>query len=307
MIGGAPHCATCAQVQSLRLQYKELSIAKEALLQQREALGDQLHDQQSFVDKVGQLVLQAEPWPSLQAPVITVRTTEFPVSFEPLREEECFEMIGRAVQDVRSQSLSNDDFRDVGTHAVMGWNRKRTFGPRASFSLMKMFPAQHARTLWDATWRLYTDGTRRFEELYSGTVNMKFHILQRVNDNNVLFCRTLKTERLTVRNVTIFLFARFQHEGKFFILFRSIDKGRVNADHPADAVLSMFSWLSFRDHAPPPAKEDDGFVRNHCEVEFGGTVPSAEVADTDFWMMEFLSYVMRLENSAIGPFFQVPP
>lgn len=43
----------------------------------------------------------------------------------------------------------------------------------------------------------------------------------------------------------------------------------------------------------------------NCEIEFGGNVPSSSVADTEFWMMEFLSYLLRFENRFVRPVFDV--
>lgn len=43
----------------------------------------------------------------------------------------------------------------------------------------------------------------------------------------------------------------------------------------------------------------------YCEMEFGGNMPSASVADTEFWMMEFVSYLLRFENRMIRPVFNV--
>ncbi|GLD97350.1 hypothetical protein PINS_up006034 [Pythium insidiosum] len=311
---GLYHCATCMRVQQLRAEYRRVSITKESLRAQRDALEHQLLQHAGFHDKLDQQLVRqtqerlastaaATPGElaaeaavlAAQPGFITVETSELGiVSFAPVTESECFAIIRASLQDMRSQHASSAAFRDVGV-PVMGWNRKRTYGgTRAHFSLLKRFAGHSAARLWAATWQLYTE-SRAFEQLYSATVNMRFHVLQRVNDNNVLFCRTLKTERLRCRNATFFLLSRFQVEdGKCFLLFRSVDETRVHAENqPPDALLGMFSWLSFQDVS-------DGGA---CEIEFGGLIPSASVADTDFWMMEFASYLLRLENRVISPIF----
>ncbi|DAZ97303.1 TPA: hypothetical protein N0F65_009836 [Lagenidium giganteum] len=285
--------------QDVHTRYRELTIVKEALLTERKSLEARLLEQFTFQDKLDGFYQQVlrEPTPpqralpSLPSNYITVETLEFPVTFRPLSETECLDIIRESRRDIISQNDSTAFFA-VGP-PVMDWSRKRTYGSRANFSLLKRFSTPCAEQIWAKTWRLYTE-TRLFEELYSESVNMKFQILQRVNDSNVLFCRTLKTEKLSMRNATFFLLSKFQVEDKLFILFRSIGEERVLADLPRDAVLGMFSWLSF-------SMGSDSV----CEVEFGGIVPSTSVADTDFWMLEFLSYLMRLENRAVGPIFRV--
>ncbi|KAJ0403007.1 hypothetical protein ATCC90586_004710 [Pythium insidiosum] len=307
---GLYHCATCMRVQQLRAEYRRISITKESLRAQRDALEHQLLQHVGFHDKLdqqlarqtqeriastaaatpGELTTEAAVL-AAQPGFIAVETSELGiVSFEPVTESECFAIIRTALQEMRSQTTSSS-FRDVGV-PVLGWNRKRTYGgTRANFSLLKRIAGHSATRLWAATWQLYTE-SRGFEQLYSATVNMRFHVLQRVNDNNVLFCRTLKTERLRCRNATFFLLSRFQVDGKCFLLFRSVEETRVHAENqPPDALLGMFSWLSFLD------------VDGACEIEFGGLIPSSSVADTDFWMMEFASYLLRLENRVITPIF----
>lgn len=297
-------CVITPTVQQLRTKYRSLSIANESLRAQRSVLEEQLLQHQVFTDKRAQYLQVAYPsYPTCHTisnhfhtdpHVISVTTAEFPVWFKPLDEADCFSVIRTAVLDIQSQISSNQRFQTVGARPIMGWTRKRTFGgTTTNFSLLKTFPNQSARTLWNTTWRLYTE-SRLFEQLYSGAVDMRFHVLQRVNDRNVLFCRTLKTDKLAIRNATFFLFSRFQVQAKRYILFRSIGNDRVHAAYPEDAVIGMFSWFCLTD-------TND----TSCVVEFGGTVPSASVADTDFWMMEFLSYMLRLENRTVGPAFQI--
>lgn len=99
-----------------------------------------------------------------------------------------------------------------------------------------MFP-----DLWNQTWRLYT-ATDDFGQLYSATVNMQFKILQRVDDNNVVFYRSLRTDELQHNAMTFFLFSRYEANGSFYVTFRSLNPKRFHAVFGVSSYLDMFSW-----------------------------------------------------------------
>lgn len=171
---------------------------------------------------------------------ITADTDECSLSFKPLTEEECFATIRTMQRDIVSQR-SSSGFHAAGA-PVMGWNRMRTYGSDAKFSLLKRFEMASAVELADRTWKLYTESDL-FAQLYSGCVNMRFQLLQRVNANNVLFYRSLTTELLKIRCLTFFQLSRVQVNHQHFIIFCSIDPTRIQADLNARyAWLEMFSW-----------------------------------------------------------------
>uniref|UniRef100_K3WNP9 BZIP domain-containing protein n=1 Tax=Globisporangium ultimum (strain ATCC 200006 / CBS 805.95 / DAOM BR144) TaxID=431595 RepID=K3WNP9_GLOUD len=302
------HCTCCQHPPCVRVLYRALSVKKEQLRAQNDTLEEQILSHLNFHDKVSFLAarqletreqnttMTTTGIVSIERGVLQAYTDEFSLSFQPLTEEECFATIREVQRDIASQR-SSSIFRQAGA-PVMGWNRMRTYGPDAKFSLLKRFDGESAVNLADRTWTLYTESDH-FVHLYSGCVNMRFQLLQRVNANNALFYRSLTTELLKFRCLTFFQLSRLQVDNKHFIIFCSIDPARIQTDLDAHHMwLEMFSWLCFSDYV------DDAGTQ-YCEMEFGGNVPSATVADTEFWMMEFVSYLLRFENRMIHSVFSL--
>lgn len=212
--------------------------------------------------------------------------------FEPLTPSECADLVRTAQREICSQRTC-PGFRDVGP-PVMGWNRKHKFGTTAQFSLLKQFETRAASALASRAWELYAT-TELLGQLYSGATNMRFDVLQRVDERHLLLRRTLFTDELARPKTTYFLMARAERESQQQIVFRSVDAARIPTEAADnDGWLDMFYWLCFDDQ-PGGA----------CEVEFGGHVPCVSVADTQFWTMEFLSYILRLENRAVDSVFNI--
>lgn len=136
---------------------------------------------------------------------------------------------------------TSTSFKDIGP-AVLGWNRKRTFGSEAKFSLLKRFENESAVQLSERTWDAYTE-SELFAQLYSGAVNMRFQPLQRVNSNNVLFYRSLQTDLLARRRMTFFQFSRVHVDHQVFLIFCSLEPTRIQPKVTDRYMwLDMFSW-----------------------------------------------------------------
>lgn len=174
---------------------------------------------------------------------ITVERGESWLTFQPLTEEECFATIRDVQRHIVSQRTPTN-FKDVGP-AVLGWNRKRTFGSEAKFSLLKRFENESAVQLSERTWNAYTE-SELFAQLYSGAVDMRFQRLQRVNSNNVLFYRSLQTDLLTRRCMTFFQLSRVHVNHQVFLIFCSLEPTRIQSEVTDRYTwLDMFSWYVF--------------------------------------------------------------
>lgn len=175
---------------------------------------------------------------------ITVEIGESWLSFQPLTEEECFATIRDVQHHIVSQRTATASFKDVGP-AVLGWNRKRTFGSEAKFSLLKRFENESAVQLSERTWSAYTE-SELFAQLYSGAVDMRFQRLQRVNSNNVLFYRSLQTDLLARRRMTFFQLSRVHVDRQVFLIFCSLEPTRIQPEVTDRYTwLDMFSWYDF--------------------------------------------------------------
>lgn len=241
------------------------------------------------------------------------RQTIAPVSFAPLTPSECAAIAQIAQREICSQTRC-PGFRDAGP-PVMGWNRMHKFGETSKFSLLKCFYGRRASTLAARAWELYAT-TELLGQLYSRGKNVRFDVLQRVDEENVLLRRTMQTEELVGPKTTFFLMARREartDDGRMQqqILFRSVDSERIPTGAlERDGWLEMYYWICFDDCDGTEdfdSLDDSNRDNNgpYCQVEFGGHVPCISVADTAFWTMEFLSYILRLENHAVDSVFNI--
>lgn len=162
------------------------------------------------------------------------------LDFRTLDEDECHRTVLALQRNIVSQR-GVPSFREIGP-PILGWTRKRTHGSKSKFSLTKRFDSESSNELADRMWRMYTESAL-FVQLYSGVMNARFQLLQRVNENNALFYRSLQTEMVNIRCGTFFQLSRVQIDGRHLIVFCSLDPAGIVADAGDSCTwLDMFSW-----------------------------------------------------------------
>lgn len=133
--------------------------------------------------------------------------------------------------------------------------------------------------------------------------------MQRVNDENVLFYRTIEPQGTDMVLKALVLASRVQVDdnGSFMVLFRSVDPETrgISKQDPKD--LSDFStkkkeiWGDVFSWGLYEAVGDQG---QHCRNYFGGFVSGLLTQRSlEFWLMHVLLIAVRCENEVIGPLF----
>ncbi|KAG3020686.1 hypothetical protein PC121_g11077 [Phytophthora cactorum] len=191
---------------------------------------------------------------------------------------------------------------------VLGWmDQREVQGRTLKFALQKEFGLS-PRDLLHRSWEIFSNPDE-FSKIYGSALDVRFHVLQHIDADTILFSRRITTPADSTRVVkTVFLLARRQIEEGFLLLFRSIDKDLVHFEEVdvggvpevrmnAPAALKIESsemwvekyiWVLFYNVPNDPKK---------CLFHFGGT------ATTQLWLREVLFVAVRWESMAVGSQF----
>ncbi|KAF4316361.1 hypothetical protein BBO99_00006582 [Phytophthora kernoviae] len=321
--------------EKIREQYTQLAISQDDLRHENEQLRAEAMEQSKARTRVGILLdeemrdqkeardngsqLGLAPWSSAaQQSENPAGSTENsneedklkPVlDFIPLTEDECITIVREAYADVRL-FCDKQHYESTGA-SVFGWrDRRQVDGDTLRFFLEKTFENHTAAEISSRMWDLVSSehGVNR---IYASDVAIDFHLVQRVNDENVLFYRTIEPEGVNMVLKTLVLASRVQIDdhGSFMVLFRSVDpvaRGIVKKDGPdtgfstekKEVWSDVFSWGLY---------EAVGDQQQHCRNFFGGFVSSLLTQRSlEFWLMHVLLIAVRCESEVIGPLFILP-
>ncbi|KAL4150496.1 hypothetical protein PRNP1_009898 [Phytophthora ramorum] len=315
--------------EKLRERYTQLAITQDDLRHENEKLRAEAMEQSKARTRVGILLteeLQDQneaqtkgealglPPCSSDAPPPALASVEdgsednpkSVLDFTPISEDECITIVREAYGDVRAFA-DKQNYETTGA-SVFGWrDRRQIDGETMRFFLEKTFENYTAAEISSRMWDLVSSehGVNR---IYASDVAINFHLVQRVNDENVLFYRTIEPRGVNMVLKALVLASRVQIDdnGSFMVLFRSVDpttRGIVKQD-TSDAGFStarkevwsdVFSWGLYE------AVGDRG---QHCRNYFGGFVSSLLTQRSlEFWLMHILLIAVRCENEVIGPLF----
>ncbi|CAI5710311.1 unnamed protein product [Peronospora destructor] len=192
---------------------------------------------------------------------------------------------------------------------VLGWTDQREIHEHSlKFALQKEFELS-PRDLLQRSWSIFSNPTE-FPKIYGTALNAQFHVLQRVDENTILFYRCIAPPASNRAVKTVFLLARRVICEGFLLLFRSIDKNllhfrevdvsgvpQVHVDSNAAVKLmssemwvDKFIWTLFYNVPDEPKK---------CLFEFGGSTT------TTLWLQEVLFVAVRWESMAVGSQFSL--
>ncbi|POM71428.1 Hypothetical protein PHPALM_12012 [Phytophthora palmivora] len=319
--------------EKLRERYTQLAITQDDLRHENEKLRSKAMEQSKARTRIGILLneelqehkeartkadsLGLSSWasgepraasPTSSSENVSQEETAKPVlDFTPITEDECITIVREAYTDVRAFA-DKQNYESTGA-SVFGWrDRRQVDGDTMRFFLEKTFENYTAAEISSRMWDLVSSehGVNR---IYASDVAINFHLVQRVNDENVLFYRTIEPIGVNMVLKALVLASRVQIDdnGSFMVLFRSVDpvtRGIVKQDKPDASGFStakkeiwsdVFSWGLYE------ATGDHG---QHCRNYFGGFVSSLVTQRSlEFWLMHILLIAVRCENEVIGPLF----
>lgn len=226
-----------------------------------------------------------------------------PYRIRPLPDAEYSKIIVEARDDILR--FMNAPGKLSSGASVFGWTDQRKIeGKELKFALEKHFASISAYDLLQRSWGIFSS-PERFPKVYTASLHVQFYELQRVNEDTVLFYRSIQAEGSKVTVKTVFLLTRLKINEGYMLLFRSIDKDRVRfqedeihtAIEETEALVmagggalrrtvwvEKYIWVIFKEKGPEA-----------CVFHFGGSTT------TSIWLKEVLFIALKWENMAIGP------
>ncbi|KAG6587037.1 uncharacterized protein IUM83_02941 [Phytophthora cinnamomi] len=272
-------------------------------------LNEELHDQEEARVKGESLGLTAgeDEARHLTDMKKNSRTAKPVLDFEPITEDECITIVREAYADVR-EFADKQHYESTGA-TVFGWrDRRQVDGDTMRFFLEKTFENYTAAEISSRMWDLVSS-EQGVNRIYASDVAINFHLVQRVNEENVLFYRTIEPQGVDMVLKTLILASRVQIDdnGSFMVLFRSVDpekRGIVKKDTSSSSGFSTEKKEIWSDAFSWGLYEAVGDRGQHCRNYFGGFVSSLLTARSlEFWLMHILLIAVRCENEVIGPLF----
>eukprot|EP00644_Phytophthora_capsici_P017643 jgi/Phyca11/120599/e_gw1.42.174.1 len=252
--------------------------------------------------RMGQLLDSSDP---VDSPLSEDRSSH-QYHFRPLSTEAYTKVINDATNDVLQFARSPEKL-STGAR-VLGWTDQREIhGRTLKFALQKQFSLP-PRDLLQRSWSIFST-PNEFSKIYGSALNVRFHVLQRIDADTILFYRCITTPTDSTRVVkTVFLLARRPIEEGYLLLFKSIDKDLVHFEEaggipdistdPSEALelvsselwVDKYIWVLFYNVPNDPKS---------CLFHFGGT------ATTSLWLREVLFIAVRWESMAVGSQFSL--
>lgn len=224
---------------------------------------------------------------------------------KPLTRQECETIRMQAWNDV--VALSSTSILASADGMVLGWRDARGVEDGFfKFMLQKTIEHRTVPEVEEWTWPILSDPSN-LAKLYSSSVQMRCHVVQQVDaDNVVLFqeYRTMDRNNEHVVMKSLFLISRFQTATGSLIILRGLDRSRLQHEdlwippaHDQQSVVwhDIFSWLQM---------DTAGAAQEHCVCKFAGTAPTVG-ANATFWTIEVLLLALRWESCVLGPRFQL--
>ncbi|KAL7686383.1 hypothetical protein Plhal304r1_c027g0091041 [Plasmopara halstedii] len=180
--------------EQLRKQYSQLSITQEKLRHENKQL--RLKSMELVKGKLLGLSMSCHTQPyvrtSLSIPVPAMKKVKrkFKLKFTPITVDECLTIVREAYTDVRAFT-DKQRYETTGT-TVFGWrDRHEVNGEKLRFFLEKTFRHVTASEICKRMWDLVSS-EQDLNRIYASDVAIRFHLVQRVNDENVLYYRTIE-------------------------------------------------------------------------------------------------------------------
>jgi hypothetical protein len=233
-----------------------------------------------------------------------------PVTIVPLTVDDCLKIASAAYQEILKFRQSKR-LQSTGA-SIFGWRDKykRVENEQLMFSLDKVFYGHTIDDLSQRTWEVVSN-PRLLEKTYSSIVDVHFQIVQRVNEDSVVYYHTLERGQADMRIHALVLATRVSlGDGRgCMILFRGLDpnqylrsetengtrdrRGRTKLEPQKEKIwMDTFTWSIF---------ESVGEFGEHCRDDYGGVVEGTKLVNAAWWMLETLMIALRCEAQVVGP------
>ncbi|EGZ06851.1 hypothetical protein PHYSODRAFT_565755 [Phytophthora sojae] len=228
-----------------------------------------------------------------------------PRSWRPMEEAMCLRIMRDSFLEIEAFSNS-EDFVSSGLE-ICGWREKRKLvGNNVNFMFHKTFAKDCSEDLAARSWemRAVQDQVTRY---FGHSLEVKVEVLQRFENDVVVVRRKIKHTIDGWVHHTIYLLFRTKTPDGHLVCIRDMNPEDADDLHlmmggattaPSQCVIwsKAFIWWKFTTLPEVEGQPIRGF-----EVEYGGSLGSANSSDAAFWMREVLVLALRWENLVVGP------
>jgi hypothetical protein len=153
---------------------------------------------------------------------------------KPLTPPDCQRELKRSLSTILpSHGAAQSRYR---AREICGWNEKRLTAQSDFHNVKsKLLRGKSARFVYNQTWEVFMDPFRT-EKLFAPVMNVRCRLVQRVDDDNVLFCydhaaSRVLSEKTDLPSVsTMALVTRVTTETGHLIITRGLRRGRVEVE-----------------------------------------------------------------------------
>ncbi|KAG7390452.1 hypothetical protein PHYPSEUDO_007975 [Phytophthora pseudosyringae] len=287
--------------------YVQLAQVKSALAKENEEL-KRLHADYLEMERQIKLLAAAQKKALRRAEQEQEHKRRNPVlKVNPLSQDQCAEIARTSYLEVKAFRESDTCF-STGT-SVLGWRDRHVLRQnKLMFSLEKTFQGRATDMMARSIWEILSL-PEPIVIMRPRDAKVHFHVVQRLNEDAVVYYYTLEREDTDVRIRAFILAMRVDlgPDGSMVIL-RNLDpktylqhdgdctapvrRGRRKVEpHKENFWLDVFVW-SFYEYAGE--KLDD------CKQTFGGEIEGTALASTGWWSIEILEMALRMESRGVG-------
>ncbi|CAI5710854.1 hypothetical protein KXD40_007069 [Peronospora effusa] len=287
--------------------YVQLTQTKSALVKENEDL-KHLHSINVEMERQVKQLITAQKKALMMAEQEQEHKRRNPVlKVNPLTQDQCAEIARTSYREIKAFRESDTCF-STGT-SVLGWRDRHVLRQnKLMFSLEKTFHGRAmdmmARDIWDIL-----SLPEPIVIMRPRDAKVHFHVVQRLNEDAVVYYYTLEREDTDVR-IRAFILAMRVDLGPdgCMVILRSLDpktylqhdgdctapvrRGRRKIEpHKENFWLDVFVW-SFYEYA--------GEGLDDCKQTFGGEIEGTALASTGWWSIEILEMALRMESRGSG-------
>ncbi|ETI52176.1 hypothetical protein F443_04625 [Phytophthora nicotianae P1569] len=287
--------------------YVQLSQVKSALSKENEELKRLHANYQEMERQITQLAAAQQKALRLAEEEQEHKRRNPMIQVNPLTQDQCAEIARKSYLEIKAFRESDTCF-STGT-SVLGWRDRHVLRQnKLMFSLEKTFQGRATDMMARNIWEILSL-PEPIVIMRPRDAKVHFHVVQRLNEDAVVYYYTLEREDTDVRVRAFILAMRVDlGEDGCMVILRNLDpktylqhdgdctapvrRGRRKVEpHKENFWLDVFVW-SFYEYA--------GEQLDDCKQTFGGEIQGTTLASPGWWSIEILEMALRMESRGAG-------
>ncbi|POM68578.1 Hypothetical protein PHPALM_15249 [Phytophthora palmivora] len=284
---------------TLSKAYVNLLLMKSALTRENSELRRVNEKNILMEKKIRQLIMVQDKEMSLQHGIQERNKNKPSLRMNPLTPEQYSKIVKDSYREIKafreSKTCTSSGLR------IFGWTDRHDVNEeQLMFSLDKLFSGLSLEEMAEGLWQILSD-TEVLQTLKQSDADVHFHVVERPNENAVVFYYTLERRDSDQRVRAFILSTRIDlgSQGSL-IIFRTLDpstflkhdedgrRGRKRIEpHKETVWLNAFVW-SICEFARDQ--------QNDCRLTYGGKMNSTALATASWWYIYMLQSIMIMET-----------